>query len=50
MYADDIIRTLKTKSRSLKAQGLWSLSEGNKLDMVGEISGIKLAMNKLTES
>ena len=46
----DIIRTLKTKLWSLKDQGMWSPSKGNKLDIEGELAGLKLAMNKLGES
>ena len=45
----EIIQTLKTKLRSLKAQGPWIPSEGNKLDTKGELTGINLAMNKLVE-
>ena len=47
LFADNIIRTLNNKFRSLKAQGLWSTSEGKKLYMEGELAGLNLAMNKL---
>ena len=50
LSSDDIIRTLKNKFRSLKAQGLWIISEIKKLDMEGDIYGIKMAMNNLVES
>ena len=45
-----IIRTLKTKLWSLKAQVIWSPYEGKKLDTEGELAGIKMAMNTLVES
>ena len=50
MSIDDIIWTLKTKLRSLKAQWLWNPAESKKLDIEGELSVLKLAMNKLAES
>ena len=47
LSADEIIRTLKNKLWYIKAQGLWSTSEGKKLYMEGELAGLNLAMNKL---
>ena len=42
--------TLNTKFRSLKAQGLWIPSEGNKLDTEGDMAGLYLEINNLVES
>ena len=50
LSAYEIIRTLKTKFQYLKAQGLWSPSEGKKLDMYDELYILKMVMNKLVES
>ena len=50
LSADAIIRTLKTKFWSIKAQELWISSEGNKLETKVELSDLKLAMNKIIES
>ena len=50
LYADEIIRTLKTKFWSLMDQGMWSPSEGKKLDTGVDLVELKLAMNKLVES
>ena len=50
LSSDDLIRTLKNKLCSLKAQGLWIISEINKLYMEGDIYVIKMAMNNLVES
>ena len=47
--ADKIIRNLKTKCWSLKAQGLRSPSERKKLDMEGDLDGLNISMNKLAE-
>ena len=47
---DAIIRTLKTEFRALKALGLWISAESNKVDMDGDMYGLKLAINKLVES
>ena len=47
---DEIIQTLKTKFCYIKAQGLWSPSEGNKLDMGGDLDGLKLDTNNMAES
>ena len=49
LSADEIIRTLKTKLWSLKAQGLWSPSEVNKVDTNGNLDGLKLAMKNMVE-
>ena len=45
LYADDTIRTLKTKFRSIKAQGLCNSSESKKLCMEGCLARLKLSMN-----
>ena len=50
LYSGNIIRTLKTKFRSLKAQGLWIPDESKKVDTEGDLSGIKLFINKLVKS
>ena len=50
LSADGIIRTLKTKFWSLKAQRLCSPSEGKKLDTEGDLTGLKLAMKNMVES
>ena len=50
LYVDEIILTLETKFLSLKAQGLWSPSEGDKLDTEGEMDGINMDMSNMVES
>ena len=50
LSADEIIRTLKTKFRSLKSQGLWSPFKRRKLDTDVDLESLKLAMKKLAES
>ena len=50
MSADEIIRNIKNKFLSLQVQILWIPYEGNKLDMEGDLFGLKLDMNKLVES
>ena len=50
LSADSIIRNLKTKLWSLKYQGLCSTFEGDKLDTEGDLSGIKMSINKLVQS
>ena len=50
LSADDIIQTLKNKSRSIKAQRMCSLSAVKKSYMEGELVGIELSMKKLAES
>ena len=49
LSADEIIRTLKNKLRSLKDRGLWSPPKGKKLDTEVGIAGLNLAMDKLVE-
>ena len=50
LSAGEIIQTPKTKLCSLKAQGLLSPSEGDKLYTEGELVGLNLAMKRLVES
>ena len=50
LYADDIIQTFKPEFWSLKAQGIGSPPEGKKIDIEGELAGLKMAMNKMVES
>ena len=50
LSADDILWTFKAKFWSLKVQVLHIPYESNKLDMEGELNGLKLAMNKMVES
>ena len=49
LYEGDIIRTLKTKLRSLKAQGLCRPAEIKKAETDGDLAVLNLAMNKLVE-
>ena len=44
LFANEIIRTLKKKFRSFKAQGLWNPHESKKVDTEGDLDGLKLDM------
>ena len=50
LSSNEMIQTLNTKFRYLKAQVLLIPYEGKKLDTEGEMYGIKMDMNKLVES
>ena len=49
LSSDNIIRNLKTKSWSLKAQGLLSHYEIKKVDTEDDLSGTKMAMKNMLE-
>ena len=43
------IRTLNNKLQYIKSQGMWITSNEKKLDIEGDMAGLKLAMNNMPE-